>query len=118
MATGFATLDRCLNGPTSLVTENDNQPNTKVLCGVFDTPENGIIHNIARYPYDKNIAHALVKNDFGRDPGIGTPKNNGKGRLASLNLLSPLKSLVRMDAASPGISLVTLEKPLNSLVYI
>jgi len=118
MATGFAPLDRCLNGPTSLVTENDNQPNTKVLCGILDTPENGIIHNIARYPYDKKIAHALVKNDFGRDPGIGTPKNNGKRRLASLHLLSPVSPLIRMDAASPGISLVSLEKPLNSLVYI
>jgi hypothetical protein len=118
MATGFAPLDRCLNGPAPLVAENDNQPNTKMLCGILDTPENGIIHNIARYPYDKKIAHTLVKNDFGRDPGIGTPKNNGKRHLAPLDLLSPLNALIRMDRTSPGISLVTLEKPLNGLVYI
>ena len=71
--------------PAALVAQHQHQGSAQLLRRIFDAAQDRVIQNVARHPYHEQIAQTLIEDDFGGNPGIGTPQDDGKGMLANGN---------------------------------
>src|SRR4029077_6568758 len=70
------------HGATFLMSEHDQHRAMKVVDGILDTPQAYGVGDVTRGAYDEEIAEALVKNQLGRNPAVGTREDNGVGLLS------------------------------------
>jgi hypothetical protein len=70
------------HGATFLMSEHNQQRAVKVVDGVLDTAEAYGIGDVSRSAHDEEIAQALVKNQLGRNPAVGTSEDDGMGLLS------------------------------------
>jgi hypothetical protein len=71
------------------MSEHHDQPCTKLRGGKLHTADLRRRHDVSRYANDEQISESLVENQLGRNPGIGTTKNNCKRLLAPNEFRTP-----------------------------
>ena len=96
MTLSFASIDRCRNCATVLMSKYYQQWNMQVFRTVLKTTQFGIRSHIARHAHNKQIPKALIKYDFWWDPGIGATQNLGVWVLPGSQFPLTVDSLVWM----------------------
>ena len=65
------------------MTHHDHEARAEPLRRKLDTTDLRGSDNVPRNSNDEEISQALIKDQLGRNPGVGTAKHDGEGLLAS-----------------------------------
>lgn len=113
---GMAAADRCGDSATFGVAENDDQVGVKVFDGVFDTADSLVGDDVAGDADDEEIADALIEEEFGGNPGIGTTEDDGERVLTFGDFGSTDGGLIGVGERVFDVALVPFNQALESLV--
>ncbi|MDB5762260.1 MAG: hypothetical protein JWQ21_1255 [Herminiimonas sp.] len=94
-------FQRRLNSPAPRVAQDDHEPCAEPFRGELDAADLRWSDDVSGNADNKQVAQALVKDDFYRHPGVGTSENGGEWLLACRQLAA--MGLAREWVAAPII---------------
>jgi hypothetical protein len=113
-------LDGSFDGPAIGVAENEDERDVEFGDGVLRAALDGnpcAVDHVASDADDEEIAHANVKQDFGRDAGIGAGNDNGFGILSFSERAEIRRAATGVDDLPLHEALITGEKFAQGFVW-
>ena len=80
------------------------------MDGEFDAPESGVVDYSTGEAGDENIADSLIKNDFGRGPGVSASDDDSEWLLVGCQFEAARFTLAWVGGLSADIASISFQE--------